>query len=354
MDEAIAPDGARTNGTAGVQDVGGTETSAEAGRSDAPVTAAHDALTPSFLAGLAAAMRETAIRERDRISGVVAEDAAAHVDKVRSRAAIESEELRRLAEEDVGHIDQWREAEIARIKDEASQRIDDRRSSLDEYLKQHDAIIEAEIQGVDGAVKEFETTLDEFFAELSEETDPSAIVRRADLLPTPPDLDEVRASARANAMARLAGSDTDASTEAVASTEPSEAVTEAVADPEAVAESAPIETDAFETAETAATVEAKETSEPTEPSEDDVVVAEEQDFGEAEPDPEETSPADQVGVMDPDSQRVPSWPAPAPRAEATPIAPTMDNTSAAVRLLRSVAPWTAPTHAGNRGESDSD
>jgi hypothetical protein len=354
MDEAIAPDGARTNGTAAVGDVGGTETSAEAGRSDAPVTTTHDGLTPSFLAGLAAAMRETAIRERDRISGVVAEDAAAHVEKVRSRAAIETEELRRLAEEDVGHIEGWREAEIARIKDEASQRIDDRRSSLDEYLKQHDAIIDTEIQGVEGAVKEFEATLDRFFAELSEETDPSAIVRRADLLPTPPDLDEVRASARASAMARLAGSDTDTSTETVAAAAPAETVTEGMADTEAVAELAPIVAESSETAETVASVEANETSEPTEPSEGDVIVAEEQDLGEAESDPEETSgAADQIGVMDPDSQRVPSWPAPAPRAEAAPIAPTMDNTSAAVRLLRSVAPWTAPTH-GNRGEPDSD
>jgi hypothetical protein len=64
--------------------------------------------------------------------------------------------------------------------------------------------------------------------------------------------------------------------------------------------------------------------------------------------------ADPVGVMDPDAQRIPNWPAPAPRAEAAPMAPAMDNTSAAVRLLRSVAPWTAPTHAGSRAESDSD
>jgi hypothetical protein len=29
------------------------------------------------------------------------------------------------------------------------------------------------------------------------------------------------------------------------------------------------------------------------------------------------------------------------------VAATVDNTSAAVRLLRSVAPWTAPTHSGS-------
>jgi hypothetical protein len=52
-----------------------------------------------------------------------------------------------------------------------------------------------------------------------------------------------------------------------------------------------------------------------------------------------------VGVMDPDARRTPAWPAPVPTPEPVPIAPTIDNTSAAVRLLRSVAPWTAPTRA---------
>jgi hypothetical protein len=354
MDEAIAPDAARMNGTAAVGDVEGTETTAEPERSAAAGGTGNAALTPSFLAGLATAMRETAIRERDRISDVVAQDAAAHVEKVRSRAAIETEELRRLAEEDVGHIEQWREAEISRIKDEASQRIDERRSSLDEYLKQHDAIIETEIQGVDGAVKEYEATLDRFFADLSEETDPSAIVRLAGLLPTPPDLDEVRASARASAMARLADSDTGASAETVSAAEPAEAVTEAGTEPTL------IEAEAADTVGAAA--EASERSEPAEsaePPEGEVTLAEDRSplDGEAEPrvQPEETPAVPEpVGVMDPDAQRAPNWPSPAPRAEAAPIAPTMDNTSAAVRLLRSVAPWTAPTHAGNRGEPDSD
>jgi hypothetical protein len=60
-----------------------------------------------------------------------------------------------------------------------------------------------------------------------------------------------------------------------------------------------------------------------------------------------------VGVMDQDAMRTPAWPAPAPSdQEPARIAPTIDHTSAAVRLLRSVAPWTAPTHAGSRSEGD--
>ena len=349
-DEAISP-AAGLNGTAAVGEAGDSDTNTEAGRNEAATTG-HVALTPSFLAGLAAAMRETAVRERDRISGVVAEDASAHVEKVRARAAIETEELRRLAEEDVTHIEQWRGEEIDRIKSEAAQRIDDRRSSLDEYLKQHDAIIETEIKGVDDAVKGFEATLDRFFAELAEETDPSAIVRQAGLLPTPPDLDEIRATARANAMAKLADADAGGSVEAApmaesaAMPEPATMAEPAAADADAVVDPTPIEPASSDTSEPLAVAEATQAEREAEsPPEESPAVAE----------PAVAEPvADPVGVMDPDAQRIPNWPAPAPRAEAAPIAPTMDNASAAVRLLRSVAPWTAPTHAGNRGESDSD
>jgi ribonuclease E len=374
MDEPISPDAARVNGTAAVGTAEGPLSGDGSQRGETTASASPVGLTPTFLAGLAAAMRETAIRERDRISGVVAEDAAAHVEKVRARAAIETEELRRLAEEDVEHIEQWSASEIARIQSEAAQRTEDRRSSLDEYLKQHDAIIETEIQGVDGAVKDYESTLDRFFAELSEQTEPAAIVRRAGQLPTPPDLDEIRATARASAMAQLAESESSASAVTATAAEPAEPA-EAIA--EVVAEAAPAEAEPVETVESVAAVEPHEAAESsddgtlagvmddgggsveptetTEPIEREVAVAEEVTSGEAEPASEERpAVAEPVGVMEPDAQRVPSWPAPAPRAEAAQIAPTIDNTSAAVRLLRSVAPWTAPTHAGDRAQSDSE
>jgi len=301
---------------------------------------------------------------------VVAEDASAHVEKVRSRAAIETEELRRLAEEDVQHIEQWSASEVARIKSEAEQRIEDRRTSLDEYLRQHDAIIETEIQGVDGAVRGYEATLDRFFAELSQDTDPAAIVRRAGQLPTPPDLDEVRAAARGSAMAQLAQAEVAPVVETAAESVDVEAVAEAVAEPapieahaatmEAVAvgessESGDDRTLAGVMDDGGSSVEPTETTDSIEPIEREVAVAEDQTPGEAEPATEERpAVAEPVGIMDPDAQRIPSWPAPAPRAEAVQITPTIENTSAAVRLLRSVAPWTAPTHAGNRGDAEPD
>jgi len=394
MDERILPDAALVNGTAAVGTAEGPESSDEQPRTDGTAPAAREGLTPTFLAGLAAAMRETAVRERDRISGVVADDAAAHVEKVRSRAAIETEELRRLAEEDVEHINQWSAAEIERVKTEATQKIDDRRSSLDVYLKQHDTIIDTEIEGVNSAVRDYEATLDRFFSELSAETDPASIVRRAGQLPAPPDLDEIRATARANAMTHLAEMGPQAAGE-TAPTAQTEAAVEAAPEPEG--EAAPVmasaeATDSTEPVEAAesmqptaesvspdqgdnglgpmtgvmddgvGSIEPSELTEPTESTEE-VAVAEAEtpvaSDGETadpsvgpEPSEEPGVPAP-VAVMDPDAQRVPSWPAPAPTMERAQIAPTIDHTSAAVRLLRSVAPWTAPTHA-SRGSSDQD
>jgi hypothetical protein len=372
MDEPILPDVAPMNGTAALGTAEGPETTEHREPAGTPTDAGRGALAPTFLAGLASAMRKTATKERDRISAVVAADAATHIEKVRSRAAIETEELRRLAEEDVQHVDQWSAAEIERIQRETAQKIEDRRSSLEEYLRQHDAIIDTEIKGVDGAVHDYEATLDRFFADLGRETDPSAIVRQAGLLPAPPDLDEIRATARATAMTQFAEAETE-------DTEAPRAVGE-IADVEAIAEAAaePVEaTGPVDAVAAAGTVESDADSpddgggdamigvmddgvgsvEPVESTDTEVPVGARDTALSDEASPDETRPVSEpVGVMDPDAQRVPNWPAAAPSATAEPaqISPTVENTSAAVRLLRSVAPWTAPTHAGGRSESDPD
>jgi hypothetical protein len=69
----------------------------------------------------------------------------------------------------------------------------------------------------------------------------------------------------------------------------------------------------------------------------------------------DTDPA-RVPVMDPVATADSSWPVPetAPEAEPEPVTAGVDHTSAAVRLLRSVAPWTAPTHAGSSDRSESE
>ena len=65
-----------------------------------------------------------------------------------------------------------------------------------------------------------------------------------------------------------------------------------------------------------------------------------------------TAEATAVPVMDPDATANPSWPSAPDDAEPVEVAASADHTSAAVRLLRSVAPWTAPTHAGSDDRTD--
>jgi len=368
-DDSIFPEASHLNGTS---EVGMTEST---GVTEADPPAAEHAtegvgagLRPGFLAELAVAMRTTAEKERERIAGKVADDATAHVDKVRARAAIETDELRRLAEEDVQHIEEWSASEMERIRGEADQKIEGRRASLDEYLKQHDSIIDTEIDAVHGAVRDYNTTLDGFFEELSKSEDPSTIVARAEALPAPPDLDEVRAMARARAVAQFAEQD-DPVAEAAPVAEgmsdggpavaqsPDTTVAEAMSD-EATASTGLIgsadSTDTIEAAAAPAIEEAPPVEAPVADAPSDVVdgSADLVDAPAAETEMASAVDADPVPVMDPAATADSTWPAAAPEPE--PVAASVDHTSAAVRLLRSVAPWTAPTHPGANDRSDSD
>ena len=370
-DDSIFPEASHLNGTS---EVGMTEST---GVTEADPPAAEHAtegvgagLRPGFLAELAVAMRTTAEKERERIAGKVADDATAHVDKVRARAAIETDELRRLAEEDVQHIEEWSASEMERIRGEADQKIEGRRASLDEYLKQHDSIIDTEIDAVHGAVRDYNTTLDGFFEELSKSEDPSTIVARAEALPAPPDLDEVRAMARARAVAQFAEQD-DPVAEAAPVAEgmsdggpavtqsPDTTVAEAMSD-EATASTGLIgsadSTDTIEAAAAPAIEEAPPVEAPVADAPSDVVdgSADLVDAPAAETEMASAVDADPVPVMDPAATADSTWPAAAPEPEPEPVAASVDHTSAAVRLLRSVAPWTAPTHPGANDRSDSD
>ena len=131
-DDSIFPDNGHRNGTSEGGTTGSTGVS-EARAAERATEGVATGLRPGFLAELAVAMRATAQKERERIAARVADDAAAHVEKVRARAAIETDELKRLAEEDVQHIQEWSASEMERIRAEADKKIEDRRSSLEEY-----------------------------------------------------------------------------------------------------------------------------------------------------------------------------------------------------------------------------
>jgi hypothetical protein len=293
-------------------------------------------VTHGFLVELAKAMHAAADQERERMESVVADEGAAHVERARARASIEAEELRRIADEDLDQISDWSAAEIERIHKEAARRAEERRSALDDYIQQHEAIIDTEIQGVDSALAQYRLTLQQFFSELTASTDPAEIARRAGTLPPPPDLDEVRANARAAAVGRLAresAPDGPADEDHDPST------------PDATLEAAAESTQATDEALT-----------------DDIEIAES---------PEDGAPL--IGVMDPEAARQTGPPdvlmpvhagaedaSEAAVEDASPDAARADVTedgqepmpvgagmltepNSAVRLLRSLAPWTTPS-----------
>ena len=146
-------------------------------------------------------MHGALVRERVRIDEMVAADAKDHVEKARARAAIEAAEFHRLADDDVRAIGDWAAREIKRIRREAGRRAKERRADMASYLVRHDAIIDTEIACLESAVADYSATLAHFVESLIVTGDPGEIARRADSVPTPPDLDEVRAQARARAVA---------------------------------------------------------------------------------------------------------------------------------------------------------
>lgn len=280
-------------------------------------------IVPSFLAELARAMQAAAERERGRIAEIVADDAAENVEKTRTRAEAETEELRRLAETDLERIQDWAATETERIRREAERRTEGRRNDLAAYLAQHDSIIAIEIDGVDTAVRGYRAALDQFFDELSGSTDPADIVRRAGSLPPPPDLDDVRATARAGAVSQLAKASHSATDDPVGD----KAASAFEADPVPPAEANAGNGSSAEGGVGMGVMDPDSVGR----SEDSLVAPDEVDaeialdWTAAPPDPEEP-PADQS-------------------AEEVDIelGQSGDRSSAAVRLLRSIAPWTTPS-----------
>lgn len=360
MDDRTYADASNANGTAALDPMtaGHDERPADA----APASSGIASLRPAFLSELAGAMHAAAGRERERIAAALSDDAVTHVEKTRARAEIETQELRRLAGDDVNRIEDWSASETKRIKAEATQRIAERRANLDDYLRQHDAIIAAEVQAVEAAVTDFGATLDAFFAGLTDSNDPSEIVRIAERLPAPPDLDAVRATARGDAVGRYvdATDDADTDVEATDASGEGDSTAMASADPTAsesapvvMADAAPADVDPMSADVADTQVIAESTVEATTEAPLDTIAdttaAVASDPGDGwgrTTDDTATAIGSQpaVGVMDPAASASDNgWGTDEPVSVGAPV----DHTSAAVRLLRSVAPWTAPNHDGD-------
>jgi hypothetical protein len=283
-------------------------------------------VVPSFLAELTRAMQAAAERQREEIANVIDDDAAGQVEIARKRGAAEAGELRRAAERDVDGIQAWAAQETERIRREASQRTDKRRKELEAHLAKHESIIDCEVVGVGVAVKDYRSTLDDFFDQLRGADNPAELARLAGSLPPPPDLESVRGVARAEAVATFANAPEDAAEDAT-----EDAV---AADAEGGADDA---TEAV--ADDAVTGETEPGAGEAEPVVADAVEspADAADSGESSDEPAGDQPG--IAVMDPDAVgRTADLPA-EPAMEA--VAVSAQHETAAARFLRSIAPWVA-------------
>jgi hypothetical protein len=181
----------------------------DAGASAAAMPASTDTteatdVTPGFLSELSGAMRSVLGRERERVAATVRDDAATHAASARAQSTAEAEAFRQVADEDVAAIEAWADGEIERIRSEAARTAADRQADLAAHLAQHEAVLEGELRGIDAAVTEYEATLGAYLDDLDATDDPAEIAQRARAMPRPPDLDTVRSLARADALTRLA------------------------------------------------------------------------------------------------------------------------------------------------------
>ncbi len=314
-------------------------------------------LTPELLGELARAMQNAVNHERERIAAIVSQGGAAHVERVRARAASEAEELRRLAEEDVDRIKDWSTTEIARIREEVSRRTGARRSSLEQYLTHHDAVTQREIESIESAIREYGETLKRFFTDMTRSGDPEEIARRASTLPPMPDLDEIGSAARAAAVSATGeiavSGDSMAARDLAAGAAPSP-WTESIASPEApetVGGSAdatvdmqaetgligvmdPADAEGAESTAEMGTLDAADSDQSV------GAVATSVTPVEADATAVMDSPGDHEVTAESDRDSQPAESSDESTAASAPTEPH----GAAVRLLRSIAPWTAPTN----------
>ncbi len=277
----------------------------------------------TFLTDLAKAMQTTAAAEQARDAEITEQRRKAHLDSIRAREAIEAEDLRELAKDDVKGIDAWSDGEIKRIKLERERRIASRREQLQIRLEEHRAVVSREVDAVEAAIATYRTEIERFFFRLGSETDPVEIARQAGTRPAFPALEQIGPDTSSGtaypATAYDAGPTdgaqvTSAYQDQVVAYQDQAVAPETVAEAEALQEVASYEVAPEEAVAQETPYEAPQEPEPIQAVQEEVAV-------EPEPEPEPvTAEADQtdqaegaghesdnvlIGVMDPDAANQP-------------------------------------------------
>ena len=347
-----------------------------------------------FMSELTEAMMGVVGKERDRIGAIVEADAAAHLVEAKEHAAAEAEAFRQVADEDVASIEGWAEAEVERIRADAARRIADRRADLDSSLAQHDAVLEGELQGIETAVADYGVTLESFLDDLRTTGDPAEIADRSRSLPTPPEPQRCprdrarrgadqdrRGSGRGRDARGRRGSEADDAEDGGRSEVPATAASGADDDAAECRRGgwgvspgrghpAPPHDAGRRFRGALGRVGRERCRDRGDPGRrrrrfDQLGLGDRRRPGDPHDPPAQTLSAahvsassNPVGVMDPAATSGTGWDTDieAPVAVATAVATAepedVGHPNAAVRLIRSVAPWTAPTHSTGRTDDD--
>lgn len=137
-------------------------------------------------AGLVKAMRDAARATRAESMARMRAEAAARTEEIRLAGTAGVLALRKLADEDLVTIRDWSKAEMARVKDEAEQRVAGRRAQLARETQSHASDVERLVETVKSVASTFEADMERFFEVLLAEDDPARLATLAEQVPDAP------------------------------------------------------------------------------------------------------------------------------------------------------------------------
>ena len=143
----------------------------------------------AFLQALRETMQATLATERARVTEDIERRRAAHIAAIDARRELMANRIRELADKDRESIAVWSVDEQIRIERERQRRIQDLERDVEASLAEHDARIDAEIEGAEAAIVAHRAEVEAFFASLGRETDPVEIARRAGTYPQFPSIE---------------------------------------------------------------------------------------------------------------------------------------------------------------------
>ncbi len=225
--------------SAALGDASASDAATSAESTAEPMTTDPD--SAEFLASLVGAMRGVAETSRDASLSELRTAIETRIETLGTQGAEQETELRRQADVDLEAVGEWERNEISRVRTEAEEKREKRRSELEQQLTERSAATERQIEATRSRMAEHERDLAAFFAQLGEITDPAAFVSAAKRMPHAPELD-----------------DTSAATPAVRSDDPRLAALSVPAAPTEMIETTETPAEgATETTEAAATTEAE-------------------------------------------------------------------------------------------------